>query len=175
MDIKSLIEFVTVCDLTLDEIESLCSGYLDLRGERLEMVLGNGKGPWNTRIADLCAWADRQGMATELYRGALHYAAGKRAVQDWILDHGNGGPMAAHDPQQQHNNGNPGLLAALERRLDRFETNTHDRLLALEREIQKLAMLSSRPEQPISWSVVLAAIVIALAIATTATLVALVR
>lgn len=163
IDTQRLTELVLICDFTYAEIEQLCGGYLDLRGDRLENVLGSGVGAWQHRLADLVAWADRQGLLNELYRGVLHYGGGKRAVQEFILDNGSAMTM------QQQSPGGDYTLLRIETKIDAIASDQQElkhRVLTLE---QRLA------SNPLSWTIILLSVLVGLAVAVGTATMAFVR
>jgi hypothetical protein len=152
IDTQRLADLIVTCDFTYAEIEQLCGGYLDLRAERLENVLGNGRGAWQHRLADLVHWADRQGLLGDLYRGVLHYGGGKRAVQEFILD--SSGPAMT---MQQQTPGDYTLLR-IETKIDAISSDQQElkhRVLTLE---QRLA------GNPLSWTIILLAVLVGVAV-----------
>ena len=121
-------------------------------------MLGASRDSWQHRITDLVAWADRQGRLSELASGVLYFGSAKRAVREWIL---------ATDREDMSDIPPNTNYSSLERRFERLESNMHERLLYVERELQRLAVIvqARATLSPLNWNIIFVSAVVAVAVA----------
>jgi hypothetical protein len=152
IDPDRLTTLTLACDFTYRELEGIASQFLGLDADAAHDVMADPS--MERKVADLVAWADRQGLLNELTTGILGFGRGKRAVREWVL---NGADMA-NEPTVNSS------YASLERRFERMESSVHDRLTYVERELQRLSvavLAQSNGVPPLNWTIILVAIIVA--------------
>ena len=158
-DLDNLTELMLACDFTYADLQRIAEEYLGLSRQAADSTMPEGG--MERRTADLVRWADRQGQVGELVKGVLIEGHGKRAVREWILNH----------------NADMGDLPSQYTSLEKWLELVEARLVYVERELQRLtATMQIRQEgAALNWPVIIAAIIVAVIAAASATVLTVVR